>query len=407
MRTASVVVTAVLLGATVAAGAETPSAPSFFGDTKPILDTRLRFEGVDQDGIANEAQALTFGARAGFETGAISQTKFLAEVEQVWSLDGNYDSTTNHNVLYPVIADPQGGEVNRLQLTNSTLPDTAVTVGRQRIVLDDQRFVGNVGWRQNEQTFDAMRVVNRSVPNLTLDLTYLDQVNRVFGNESPVGRFHGDSWLANVAYRMPAGQLTLFRYQLQFDPIAGAPAVVRESSRTTGARFAGKRAAGAVEFAYAASYATQGEWGDNPLSFDLDYRFAEIVVTRGQYSAGAGIEVLEGNGGKGFGTPLATLHKFEGWADKFSVTPVDGIDDRYVTVGFSAPRPGPLDALTMQLVLHRYAAARGALDYGDEVNALIQARWRHFSALVKYADYRADSYLADIRKLWMQIEYAW
>ncbi len=77
--------------------------------------------------------------------------------------------------------------MNRLQLTNTSLPDTTLTLGRQRINLDDQRFVGNVGWRQNEQTYDGFRVVNKSIPNLTVDVTYFDQVNRVFGKESPVG----------------------------------------------------------------------------------------------------------------------------------------------------------------------------------------------------------------------------
>ena len=376
-------------------------------DIKPVFDTRLRFESVDQDPIAQQARALTFRVRAGIETGPAWHTAFLAEAEQVWSLDEDYDSTTNGNTLYPVIADPHGGEVNRLQLTNTALPDTTVTLGRQRIVLDDHRFVGNVGWRQNEQTFDAARLVNRSVDNLTVDLTYLDQVNRVFGDESRVGRYTGDSWLGNVAYKLPAGRLTAFRYQLQFDAIAGAPAVVRESSQTTGARFAGKHPVGAVELSYVASYAIQSEWGDNPLSFDLDYRFAEVAVTRGEYSLGAGVELLEGDGTKGFGTPLATLHKFQGWADKFLATPVNGVDDRYVTVGFDAQRPGPFDALNVQLVLHRYAAERGSLDYGSEVNAVVQARWHRFSALVKYADYRADRYLTDTRKLWMQVEYVW
>jgi hypothetical protein len=383
------------------------SASATAADISPILDTRLRFESVDQDAISNEASALTLRVRAGLETTPVWRTALLAEAEQVWALDGNYDSTTNGNTLYPVIADPRGGEINRLQLTNKTLPATTVTVGRQRIVLEDERFVGNVGWRQNEQTFDAARLVNRSVQNLTIDLTYLDQVNRVFGDESRVGRYTGDSWLANAAYKLPVGQLTVFRYQLQFDAISGVPAVVRESSRTTGARFAGKRPVGAVELTYTASYATQSEWGDNPLSFDLDYRLAEVAVTRGQYSIGAGVEVLEGDGAKGFGTPLATLHKFQGWADKFLATPVNGIDDRYVTVGFNAQRRGPFDALTAQLVLHRYAADRGSLDYGDEIDAVIQARWHRFNGLVKYADYRADGYLTDTRKLWMQVEYVW
>lgn len=398
MRATSILaaaVSALLLGANAAA------------DIKPILDTRLRFENVDQDPIANEAHAFTLRVRAGIEAGPVGKTTLLAEAEQLWSLDDNYDSTTNGNTLYPVVADPEGSEINRLQLTSTALPDTTFTVGRQRIALDDHRFVGNVGWRQNEQTFDAARVVNRSVKNLTVDLTYLDQVNRVFGDESRVGRYTGDSWLANAAYQLPVGLLTVFRYQLQFDPIAAAPTVVRESSRTTGTRFAGKRPVGAVELAYAASYAAQSQWGDNPLSFDLDYRFAEIAVARGQYSVGAGIEVLEGNGTKGFGTPLATLHVFQGWADKFLTTPADGVDDRYVKVAFSSQHKGPFHAVTAQLVLHRYGAERGSRDYGDELDAVVQARWHRFSGLVKYADYRADRLLTDTRKLWVQVEYVW
>ena len=70
---------------------------------------------------------------------------------------------------YPVVADPESYEINRLQLTNTSIIDTTITLGRQRIVLDDHRFVGNVGWRQNEQTFDALRVVNKHIPNLTID----------------------------------------------------------------------------------------------------------------------------------------------------------------------------------------------------------------------------------------------
>jgi hypothetical protein len=400
MRTIPIVLTGILLSASV-------PASDFTDGAKPLLDTRLRFENVDQDGLENEADALTLRIRAGFETGAAWQTKLLAEAEQVWSIDGDYDSTTNGNTLYPMVPDPSGGELNRLQLTNSTLSQTVITAGRQRINLDDQRFVGNVGWRQNEQTFDAVRAVNRSVPNLTIDLTYLNQVNRVFGSESRVGRWHGDSWLANAAYQLPIGQLTFFRYQLGFEPIAAAPAVGRESSRTTGARFAGKRPAGAWELAYAASYATQCDWGDNPLSFDLDYRFVELGATRGRYSFAAGIELLEGDGAKGFGTPLATLHKFQGWADKFLATPVDGIDDRYLTAGFRLPRFAPFDAITAQVTFHRYTAERGALDYGEELDAQVQASWRRFSALMKYADYRADRFLTDTGKLWLQLEYVW
>ena len=377
------------------------------GGTRPIVEGRLRFENVDQRAAPNEAEALTMRARLGFETGKAWETSLLVEGDVVWSLIERYDSTTNGNTGYPIVADPRGNEINRLQLTNAIIPATTITLGRQLIALDDQRFVGNSAWRQNEQTFDSVRVVNRSVPNLTVDLAYIDQVNRVFGKESVQGRYDGDNVLANVSYKLPAGTLSVFDYRLRFEPIAEAPQAVRDSSTTLGTRFAGEWPARGAKIAYAASYATQRETGATPLSFDLEYYLAEISGTYRSYSLGTGIEVLGGDGARGFSTPLATLHKFQGWADKFLVTPVDGIEDRYVNAGFTLQRTGPLDALSALASLHWYDAERISRDYGSEIDLQLQARWRRLTGIVKYADYHADRLFADTTKFWIQLEYVW
>jgi hypothetical protein len=291
--------------------------------------------------------------------------------------------------------------VNRLQLVNTSLPLTTVTLGRQRIVLDDHRFVGNVGWRQNEQTFDAIRIVNKSVEHLTVDLTYLDQVNRVYGHDSPQGRYYGDSVLANASYEMAPGKLTAFAYRVAIDPIAGVPGAVRDASETFGLRFAGVRPVNAVKLSYIASYATQQETASNPLSFDLDYYLGELNAAYGPYSVGAGIEVLEGNGTKGFTTPLATLHRFQGWADKFLATPVNGIDDRYVTAGVTR------NLLSVVGSYHRYTAEHGSMDYGSEVDLQAQAKWQRVTGTLKYANYAADGLMTDTNKWWLQVEYVW
>ena len=239
--------------------------------TKVLLDTRMRYEGVEQEPSAEDAEAVTLRARLGFETGKVFNTSLLAEGEFVWPLVTVYISTTNGKTQYPIVADPESHELNRLQLTNTSLPGTTLTIGRQRILLDDQRFVGNVGWRQNEQTYDSLRFVNKSIKNATFDVAYVSQVNRVFGKESVQGRYEGDSILANASYQFPVGKLTGFGYLLKFDSIAAAPAAVRDSSETYGVRFAGEKPFSSMKLAYAGSYATQSERGDNPLSFDLDY----------------------------------------------------------------------------------------------------------------------------------------
>ena len=414
-----------LLGCLFASGAALADSDGLapiwgaFGETKYIFDSRLRSENVEQDGIAETAHAITLRARIGFETGKAWNTALLVEGEGVVPIQDDYrpDPTSTYNAIYPVVADPEAYEFNRVQITNTSLPGTTLTLGRQRIGLDDQRFVGAVAWRQNEQTFDAFRVVNRSITNLVLDATYLNKVNRVFGEDSRQGDYKGDSVLLNASYQTKLGKITAFGYLLDFEPITGIAAglnPVRDSTTTYGLRFAGEKPVSKVKFAYLASYATQSDYADNPLDLDLDYWTAELTGTFRQFSLGVGTEILEGNGvagigGKGFTTPLATLHKFQGWADKFLTTPANGIEDLYATGGFTLKGVGPLDTLALVAAYHDYEAEQISADYGEEWNASLAAKIKRFNLMLKYADYREGipAVARSTEKVWMQVEFVW
>jgi hypothetical protein len=388
-----------------------------FGETKPILDFRLRSESVHQDGLLEDAEALTLRGRLGFETGKAWNTTLLVEGDFLVPIIDNYrpDATVPTMTTYPVVPDPESYEINRLQLVNTSIPGTTLTLGRQRIALDDQRFIGPVGWRQNEQTFDGLRVVNRTVTNLVIDVTYFDQVDRLFGPESPQGRYKGDSFLGNVSYQTKVGKITAFGYLLDFGLLASAPPAnrlqgLRDSTSTYGLRFAGEKPVGKIKLAYSASYAEQTEWADNPLVFDLGYIAAEVTGTWKQFSFGLGEEILEGNGVKGFTTPLATLHKFQGWADKFLVTPAQGLEDKYANFGVTLKGVGPLDTLSTVVSYHDYKAENISADYGHEWNLQVSAKWKRFNGMLKYADYYQGSGLPatrDTDKLWAQVEFVW
>jgi len=410
VSTLAVAVCAVIAASETRAGGLSPISGAF-GETKPIFDLRLRTENVDQTPLANDAHATTLRARLGFETGKAWNTALLIEGEGILPIQDDYrrDPMIPQMTTYPVVADAESYEINRFQITNTSLPGTTVTLGRQRIVLDDQRFVGNVAWRQNEQTFDALRVVNRSVANLVIDATYFDKVNRVFGERSPQGDYEGDSGLLNVSYQTKAGKITAFGYLLDFENIAGVPAAVRDSTKTYGARFAGEQPAGKVKLAYAVSYAQQTEWADNPLSFDLDYEFAEGSITWKQFTFGVGAEIMEGNGVKGFTTPLATLHKFQGWADKFLATPPNGIEDKYASLGVTLKGVASLDTLSVVTAYHDYQAERIDADYGSEINVSVAAKYKRVNVMLKFADY-TQGLLAtarDTQKVWGQVEFVW
>jgi hypothetical protein len=385
--------------------------------TRPLVDIRLRYEEVEQTGIVDNAHAETLRARLGAETGKFLDTSLLAEGEAMLRLDRAYrpDNAVATYTRYPVVADPENYQLNRLSLTNTSLPQTAVTVGRQRIILDDQRFVGNTGWRQNEVTFDAVRVVNKSVTNLTFDLTFLDKVHRQFGVDSPQGTYKGDSYLANVAYQWPIGKLTAFAYLLDFDPIAGLSGALdprRSSTSTYGGRFVGSWPLAAVKVGYVATYAWQKQRGDNPLTFSNDYFLGELNLSWQGFKLAGGEEVMQGNGTIGFATPLATLHQFEGWADKFLTTPPNGIKDPYGSLGWAGTHLLGLDSVGATVIYHGFEAEHVNTSYGSEWDCALTGKWHHYAALLQYANYTAAAATPvaigrNTSKFWAQLEYVW
>ncbi len=80
-----------------------------------------------------------------------------------------------------MVADPQNIEINRAQIRYAA-HKASITAGRQVLDLADQRFVGPAPWRQNEQTFDAVRVTWAGLPRLSIDASYVWSVRTVNGD---------------------------------------------------------------------------------------------------------------------------------------------------------------------------------------------------------------------------------
>ncbi|MFZ2996010.1 MAG: alginate export family protein [Sphingobium sp.] len=403
------------LGAAQSAGAQTFSL-------KPIIDVRLRYEGVDQAGLPRDANAVTMRVRSGVEA-STGDFAVLVEAEGVLALSERYNSGLNGNSAYPIVPDPQNVELNRIQLQYRGLPKTLITVGRQRINLDDQRFVGAVGWRQNEQTFDAARVEWTGVRRVKADVSYVWSQRTIWGVDGFGARqqaVRGDTILANVAYKMKPGTITGFAYIVDQDEAAvtylGLPFSL--SSQTYGARAAfGVPLAKGVKLNLLGSYARQSDHHRSRVDYGADYWLGEVGIAAKGWTLTGGYEVLGADGAArnsvrgtplvaSFQTPLATLHKFNGWADKFLVTPPNGLRDAYASIGYVVPKIGTRGPLGLLASYHRYDSDRLSIDYGSEWN--VQATMKlnkRMSALVKYADYHAKAYATDTRKFWAEIDY--
>lgn len=364
------------------------------------LDFRARYEGVDQDGLPEDADAFTLRSRLNYQTGTLSGFSAFVEFDDVTALgEDDYNDTRNGHTSFPIVADPEGTEVNQAYIQYSGFSDTQLRYGRQRIKLDNERYIGSVAWRQNEQTFDSFSIENKSLKDTTISYAYIDKVQRVFGPDSgtPPEEFEGGSQLFNLKYEgFAIGALTAYDYRLDFDNAAAS------SSNTYGLRFDGKTGiAQGLNLIYAIELASQSDAGDNPVDYKADYRLLELGLKSSEgYSATLGQEVLGSDGGKAggaFQTPLATGHKFQGWADKFLNTPNTGIDDRYLSLGAA------LFGVNALASYHDYQADEGSLDYGTEWNAsLVKKFGKTYELMLKYADYQADDFQTDTSKLWLQ-----
>lgn len=389
---------ATLLPLAIAAFAAPGLAHAAEGQGDWIVDARLRYEFIDQAGFANAADALTLRARLGYETPAWNGFKALVEGEGVVALSDRYNSTTNGQTGYPTVLDPEATELNRAQISWSG-HRADVVVGRQRIVLANARFVGNVGFRQNEQTFDAVKAAFKVTPTTSLTWVYVDRVQRILGDDSPQGEWDSDSHLIQLETKTPVGQLTAYGYLLDFETVP------LQSSATWGARLTGSRPlAAGPSVTWEVEYARQGDYGSTPLAFDLDYLALSAGLKKDTRYVSLGLERLDGNGVRGFGTPLATLHAFNGWADVFLTTPARGLTDLNLKAGTTVP-VGPRK-LKLAAAIHDFTDADGGLDYGSEIDASASLPLTpKLSFEMKAARFTGDTpAFADRTKVWVTLE---
>ena len=345
-------------------------------------DIRIRYEDVNNDNT--DSDGMTIRTRLGYMTDTYSEFSAYVEFEDVRDMFGIDDEEG-------LIPDPEVTEVEQgfLQYKNDQV---AAKVGRQVITLDGHRFVGHVGWRQDRQTFDAARVQFMPMNKLSVDLSYLWKRNRIFAEMADAD---SDDVLINVGYASPIGKLVGYGYLLD-------DSTRDEESDTYGVSLTGKSGL----FSYTLEVASQ-EITDGGVDYDTDYLFAEGGLALSDVTLKLGYELLgSDDGDASFTTPLATLHKFNGWADVFlggafdpAATP-DGLEDIYISVS------GKLADYNLSAIYHDFRSDEGSTDYGSEIDLQAGRKFgKHYNAGIKYAAYSDDGFNAsgDVDKLWVWV----
>lgn len=395
----------VTLALPVAAQAETAPPPEADSVTlDPYADLRYRLELVDQNGLPEDAAASTLRIRAGFKLGEWNGFSLQVEGEGIVRLGPeDYNDTVNGKVAFPVVADPESVQLNQAFVRWKPHAAVEFAAGRRAVNLDNQRWIGSVDWRQNDQTLDLAQVTLRPAKGVSIDYFNAWRVDRIFGEDSPQGVFRDtDINAGRVAYAAgPIGTVSAYGFWLDI------PSHPASSSRTLGVRLIGDQPlAEGARLLYAAEYARQSDHGANPADFNLDYLLIEPGLAIGGWTVKAGMERLEGNGAVALQTPLATLHAFNGWADKFLATPPDGLRDLYGEVGYKFAG-GALKGLALRAIVHDFAATRGDAAYGQELNLLAIYPIRpNLVLLGKAAHYEADSFAVDTTKGWLSLQFS-
>jgi hypothetical protein len=405
------------------ASAQEQNAPEFsemygavtkaFDEDLVSLSFRYRYEFGDWDGGSSDfkdAHANTL--KTSFTLAPkIDDWLFLVQVDDVRQL-GSVKFNDTRNGLggaggYAPIVDPEGTGFNQAFIRYTGFKNTPITVGRQQIVRGNKRYVGGVEWRQNEQTFDAA-TVGFDNQKLALYYGYVDNVSRIFGPDSGTPKRNLDSKtsLIDGSYTVaPWLKVMGYGYLLDFrDESAYAL-----SSETFGLRGTGKiGSADGLNVDYQAEFAQQENYKDNPNDYEADYYLLEAKLNVSDFSFLGGYEVLGGDDESGYQTPLATLHKFQGWADQFLGTPDGGIEDAYL--GATAKAFGAI----WKVYYHDFSVESGSGDYGTELDAA--ALWKigkYYSILLKVAAYEADNSntigvgSVDVTKAWVQLQASW
>ncbi|GAB4177517.1 MAG: hypothetical protein Kow0020_13520 [Wenzhouxiangellaceae bacterium] len=390
------------LAAASAAGADPGAASSgLFDGAVWHLDFRYRLELVDEDGFNENAEASTLRTRLGLKTGQWQGFQALVELSDVREIgfdDFNAGAgATPNRVQFPVVADAEDTRVNQAWLGFSPSPGLELRAGRQRIKLDNDRFVGNVGWRQNEQTYDGASLEWKR-DGWKLFYSYVGHVNRIFDSDVPAGDHDHDTHLLNLSWQFAEGHaLTGYLYRIEDQDQQSF------SNTSIGARYTGSaHPFGEPALSWLVEFAHQRDAADNPVGYDADYfHLRADYALDPRFKPLIGWERLEGSNeaGAAFRTPLATLHAFNGWADRFLITPDRGLDDLYA--GFA----GAQGRLGWHLIWHRFDTETGDQRLGDEIDASLSIKLhKTTSALFKLAHVADENdRIPGVTKFWFML----
>ncbi|MYD44166.1 MAG: hypothetical protein F4W90_09795 [Gammaproteobacteria bacterium] len=383
-------------------------------DERFDASVRIRYANID-DNVNQNANALTASVHITLRTPDLNGFSATLTTEHVndFGIDSYNDGGTNGQVQYAAEVDPSGTELDEgfIQYANE---DWRVRWGRQYIDFGTgpQRFISSVRWRQNYQTFDALTVDSQVNDKLHVEGAIFEKVYRVIGRDHPnraAREWDMDGFGIHSTYAITP-KVNLEGYALNLDFVDNDLL----SARTLGLKLDGD--CGFVNGSCVIDLATQSPLSDSVADYNVQYLHTTIEIPFANFakqntsgSVAFRATLLEGDGENSFKTPLAALHAFAGWSDRFLVnTPTVGLTDIQLRLAEK------LLGWDVQANLHHLRASRETEErkFGNEIDLLASRTLGKYKWLFKLAhfqgneDWRPHSYGTNVTKAWVSVEFA-
>jgi len=421
----SLAATPLILGSMAVSAQAADDGFNVLSDVKFSAELRPRFEYTDHAASALDAGS-TFTNRTNLNlAGKLLEVDGLVGTVEVNSVN---DFNTLNQQTHQTAAEK---DVAKMTQANIAYTNSGVTgiVGRKTVNLDNQRFIGSVGWKQNFQTLD-LAAIAYGAGDFNILAAYVYGVNAIAdaGNGT-----RGVQYTGGITSGSTTSAAINASYKIA-DPIklTGYAYLLGSYSDTYGLAATGKIAAGdSVKLTYRAEFAMQtdstleevsGVSGDTSLRTDSMYYNIDVGANISGFLVGLNYEVLggdddltDGRAGQ-FDTPLATKHKFNGWADQFLKTPGTGLVDLNVRAGYKFATAGKIIGFYHMFTADQDGATTSAGDaYGSEFDIAYSTKLpgvNNIGLLVKAAMFMNDdaingaaAYNDDTTLAWVQLDY--
>ena len=303
---------------------------------------------------------------------------------------------------YPLLPDPRHTGLNRAFLEITGPEGLAARFGRQRLALDNQRWVSDNDFRQIPQLFDGATVEYTGLPAARLTAGFYSRVRSTSGATDDLRlAVLNAAW--NPRPDHSVGAFAYFHDQPGSAPFTGFQ---DESYRVQGVRAEGVAGRwGAIEIPYIAELARQRPFADGDARIDARYWRLGAGLSTGHWLVRADYEVRGSNEGLyGLQIPLTDFYAFNGWTLKWFTAPREGLRDGWVTGRWAVGK------LVLYGELHRFDSDFGSLDLGRELD--VGATWEVLpNAVLRLQHARYDSGSGrdypEIRKTWLTLSYTY